>query len=53
MDVDGDERGLAALDQHVMMDDRLAGTEGLAVDYEWLDVNNGDLGKPCGCKNAP
>lgn len=35
--------GLPALNEEVLMDDRLQPTEGMAVDYEWVEVNDADI----------
>jgi hypothetical protein len=37
--------GLPALNEEVLMDDRLQPTEGMAVDYEWVEVNDADIGE--------
>lgn len=37
--------GLSALSEEVLMDDRLRDTQGMAVDYEWVEVNDADIGK--------
>jgi hypothetical protein len=37
--------GLAALNEEVLMDDSLKPTEGMAVDYEWVEVNDADIGE--------
>lgn len=37
--------GLPALSEEVLIDERLKSTEGMAVDYEWVEVNDADIGE--------
>jgi hypothetical protein len=44
-DKENESTGLSALDEEVLFDARLKPTEGLAVDFDWVDWSDGDIGE--------